>query len=50
MTQLGYFYARYMDDWVILAPTRWKLRQAIKAVNEEMAKLRVKQHPEKGPY
>ena len=21
------FYARFMDDWVILAPTRWKLRR-----------------------
>ncbi len=47
MVELGCFYARYMDDWVILAPTRWKLRKAIKAVNEEMFKLRVVQHPDK---
>ena len=26
MAKLGCFYIRYMDDWVILAPTRWKLR------------------------
>ncbi|NEO96000.1 MAG: hypothetical protein F6K56_39970, partial [Moorea sp. SIO3G5] len=32
MAEHGCFYARFMDDWVILAPTRWKLRKAIKAV------------------
>ncbi len=44
---LGCFYARFMDDWVVLAPTRWKLRKAIKAVNEVMAELRVEKHPDK---
>jgi hypothetical protein len=34
-------------DWVVLAPTRWKLRAAIRAVNEVMANLLVKQHPDK---
>ena len=47
IAQLGCFYVRFMDDWVILAPTRWKLRRAIKAVNEVMAKLRVEKHPDK---
>ena len=47
MAELGCFYVRFMDDWVILAPTRWKLRQAIKAVNEVMAELRVEKHPDK---
>jgi hypothetical protein len=47
MAALGCFYVRFMDDWVVLAPTRWKLRRAIKAVNEEMAALRVEQHPDK---
>ena len=32
---------------MVLAPTRWKLRKAIKAVNEVMAKLRVEKHPDK---
>ncbi|NEO54369.1 MAG: hypothetical protein F6K54_15535 [Okeania sp. SIO3B5] len=36
-----------MDDWVILAPTRWKLRRAIKAVNQVMADLLLVKHPEK---
>jgi RNA-directed DNA polymerase len=36
-----------MDDWVVLAQTRWKLRTAIRAVNRVMAALRVRQHPDK---
>ncbi len=47
MAQFDLFYARFMDDWVVLAPTRWKLRKAIKAVNEVMAGLRVEKHPDK---
>lgn len=47
MAEMGCFYVRYMDDWVILAPTRWKLRKAIKAVNGVMADLRVEKHPDK---
>lgn len=47
MAAMGCFYVRFMDDWVVLAPTRWKLRRAIRAVNEEMAALRVVQHPDK---
>jgi len=38
---LGLTYARYMDDWVILSPKRWKLRRAIKVVNETLAELRL---------
>ncbi len=47
MAALGCFYVRYMDDWVILAPTRWKLRKAIKATNQVMSELRVIKHPDK---
>jgi len=47
MAQTGLFYARFMDDWVILSPTRWKLRRAIKAVNQTLATLKVEQHPDK---
>ena len=38
---------RYIDDWLVLAPTRWKLRAAIRAVNQVMGELRVRQHPDK---
>ncbi|NEO96202.1 MAG: reverse transcriptase, partial [Moorea sp. SIO3G5] len=47
MARLGCFYVRYMDDWVILAPTRWKLRKAIKATNQVMNELKVLKHPDK---
>ncbi len=43
----GLFYARFMDDWVILSPSRWKLRKAIAIVNQLLEKLKVKQHPRK---
>jgi hypothetical protein len=43
----GLVYARFMDDWVILAPTRWKLREAIRLVNQTMAELKLRQHPDK---
>jgi hypothetical protein len=33
--------------WVILAPTRWKLREVIRLVNRTLAELHVKQHPDK---
>ena len=36
-----------MDDWVVLAPTRWKLRTAIRRVNQILAELKVEQHPDK---
>ena len=47
MEQTGLAYARFMDDWVILAPTRWKLRAAIRLVNETLAELKLQQHPDK---
>jgi len=37
-----------MDDWVILAPTRWKeLRVAIRLVNETLAELKLSSTPDK---
>lgn len=47
MEALGLFYVRFMDDWVVLAPTRWKLRKAVRLVNETLAELQVEQHPDK---
>ena len=43
----GLHYARYMDDWVVLAPTRWKLRKAIRVTNQVLQRLRIRQHPNK---
>ncbi len=47
MEELELFYARFMDDWIIIAPTRWKLRKAIRRVNQTLNELRVEQHPDK---
>lgn len=47
MDESGHTYIRFMDDWVVLAPTRWKLRKAIRTVNETLRELRVEQHPDK---
>jgi len=47
MEAAGLFYVRFMDDWVVLAHTRWKLRKAVRIVNETLAELKVQQHPDK---
>ncbi len=47
MAETGLFYGRFMDDSVILAPTRWKLRRAIRVVNQTLAALKLAQHPDK---
>jgi RNA-directed DNA polymerase len=47
MEQLGLFYLRYMDDIVALAPSRWKLRQAVRVVNQTLNGLGLEKRPEK---
>jgi RNA-directed DNA polymerase len=47
MENLGLFYVRFMDDWVLLAPSRWKLRRAVRIVNETLTELKLQQHPDK---
>jgi hypothetical protein len=42
MARSGLFYIRFMDDILVLAPTRWRLRKAVKAVNEVLGSLRMK--------
>lgn len=36
-----------MDDVLILAPTRWKLRRAVKQLNQYFSALKLQQHPDK---
>ena len=43
----GLFYIRFMDDILILAPTRWKIRQAMARVREVLNSLRLDLHPDK---
>ncbi len=47
MERTGLFYVRFMDDILVLAPTRWTLRRAVKAVNEVLCGLCLEKHPDK---
>jgi len=42
-----YFYRRYMDDVIVLAKTRWHLRNAVRTVNQHFHQLKVAQAPDK---
>ena len=43
----GLFYVRYKDDFVLMAPTRHKLRRAIKEVHAVMSDLGLRLHATK---
>ena len=43
----GCFYIRYMDDILILAPSRWRLRRAIAGVKGHLSTLGLELHPDK---
>ena len=47
LERLGLFSIRYMDDILVLAPTRWKLRQAVRVVNQVLTALRLAKHSDK---
>ena len=47
MERTGLFYARFMDDWIVIAPTKWKLRSAVRIVNATLNVLNIEQHPDK---
>ena len=47
MARLDVKYFRYMDDILILAPTRWKLRKTIRILNQTFNALSLEQHPDK---
>ena len=47
MAKLPVRYARFMDDWITMADTRWKERQAIRVMNQILEELKVKKHPDK---
>jgi RNA-directed DNA polymerase len=36
-----------MDDLVVLAPSHWKLRKAVRVVNQTLNGLQLEKHPEK---
>jgi len=43
----GCFYIRYMDDILVLAPSRWRLRRAIKSIRQSLSDLGLELHPDK---
>ena len=38
---------RFMDDILVLAPTRWRLRKAVRLVNQVLGSLSLSKHPDK---
>jgi hypothetical protein len=40
-------YFRFMDDILILAPSRWKLKKAIRLLNQTFNELKLEKHPDK---
>ena len=47
MASLPVVYRRFMDDWVILAKTRWQLKKAIRIMNQILNRLKLEKHPDK---
>ncbi len=47
LEETGGFYARFMDDWVLVLPTRWKLRRAVARANHCLDQLSLDIHPKK---
>ena len=41
------FYLRYMDDILVLAPTRWKLRTAVRTIHQAVSAQQLTLHPDK---
>ncbi len=40
-------YARYMDDFLVFAPTRWHLRKSVRRLNRALSAFGFEQHPDK---
>ena len=47
MAASGLFYVRFMDDILVLAPSRSKLRRAVRTVNARLSALGLEKHPDK---
>ena len=47
MERSSVFYVRFMDDILVLATTRWKLRNAVRQVNQAFSELGLNKHPDK---
>ncbi len=47
MSDQRWFYVRFMDDLLVLAPSRPRLREAVKRLHGLFAELRLRMHPDK---
>ena len=47
MQELDVKYSRYMDGILILTSTRWKLKKAIRVLNQTFNELKLEKHPDK---
>lgn len=47
LDRTGLFWRRYQDDIIVLAPTRWKLRRAVRLVHQVFDALGLRMHPDK---
>ncbi len=47
MEKLGMFYARFMDDVLVLTDTHWQLRKAVKVLNGVLSSLGLDKAPDK---
>ena len=47
MAKLDVKYFRYVDDILILAPSRWKLKKTIRVLNQTLNDLKLEKHPDK---
>jgi len=47
MEKMDVKYIRYMDDILILAKTRWKLKKAITVLNQTFDELKLEKHPDR---
>ena len=47
LARLPVFAVRFMDDILVLAPTRWRLRRAVQVVNRTLGALGLEKHPAK---
>ncbi|HFT1740465.1 TPA: reverse transcriptase domain-containing protein [Vibrio vulnificus] len=45
--QPNLYYARYMDDFIILTKSRWQLRRAVRRLNRHLTAFHFEQHPNK---
>jgi len=47
MKKTGFFYIRFMDDWVVMVKTKHQLRKLVKLTYKVLNRLKLNMHPDK---